>query len=320
MNLSAFDKLGPLATAGLEATRRAIACASNSAAFGRIPIAGAVAVAPEDCRPNCRPDIIAVEPNGRIPVSGGPGYPTDHGETATIRAIGNVREVDWSRAVFVTTLSPCIMCTHAIMALYPLGLRRVVIAESLMFSGWQKLLRKKKGMKVLELTSPVIFEAMSNFQRIYPWDWQADIGNIPPGQASCPHDLAELLKQVRQQGCQAAVVSSDGCIVAVAADERAKYGGNPVYSSVMLAMGRAGSAINLREHTLLYAGDGLIDIPDFGEASLGACELFRPFALATDGRLSDQLRARLAHVGVEVRIVARAAEPSAGVRDEPEST
>merc|ERR1712228_1110437 len=56
------------------------------------------------------------------------GYPTDHGETGTIRQIDLFGEVDWSRSVFATSLSPCVMCTRMFEGLYQYhGLRNLVV-------------------------------------------------------------------------------------------------------------------------------------------------------------------------------------------------
>ncbi len=182
-----FAALGEYAAAGQLAVRIALEEARRSAAAGRIPIAGAVVV---------RLDSgelvnVATGHNGRIPPRGdddgggggrggdacgddgngdGRGYPTDHGETGCLRCIGSAaafRAVDWSRAVFATTLSPCVMCTRSLMHLHTLGLTRVVVAESQSFPGRKDLLRQLEHppVTIVELTSAEAIDDMGKFAR-----------------------------------------------------------------------------------------------------------------------------------------------------------
>ena len=116
--------------------------------------------------------------NNRIPEkykygSPGIGYPTDHGETSALRTIqANFNSLDWSNAVFATTLSPCVMCTRSLIHLHSLGLRRLVIAEAKTFQGpSNELLRNLPGMTVVELTNADGIAMMQDFARTYPWDW-----------------------------------------------------------------------------------------------------------------------------------------------------
>ncbi|MFT4624077.1 MAG: creatinine deaminase [Myxococcota bacterium] len=283
MHLADFAALGPFAAAGLRATRLAIGQATESSAAGRIPIAGAAV----ERRPDGTLRTVTVGCNGRIPADGGPGYPTDHGETGAVRHLHDLSAVPWERVVFATTLSPCIMCTRTLLHLHGLGLSRVVVAEAASFPG-RKALLANAGMQLVELTNPDAVTLMQRFARTHPWDWQADIGGIPPRACSCDAprcacadgpDPAPVLAHLAARGHHAAVVARDGTVVATAADGRAAHGHNPVYSAPMLAIGRAGSAINLREHTLVVAADVPVDIDTFGLSSLGACELFRPQAV-----------------------------------------
>ena len=295
VQLSDFDALGPHAAAGLRAARLALACAAESGAAGRIPIAGAAVCT----RPDGSLETITVGCNGRIPADGGPGYPTDHGETAAIRHVHD--PVDWAHAVFATTLSPCVMCTRTLIHLHGLGLRRLVICESQSFPGRKDLLRPLEGMVLVELTSPDAVTLMERFARRHPWDWAADIGAIPPRAEVEPPDGTEALHALRSAGRQAAVVGPDGEVHAAAVDLRAAHGGNPVYAAGMLAMGRAGSAVNLRECTLAVAPPGpVLDTDALGLSALGACELFRPARLVTDRPVEAGLRATLEAAGVEV--------------------
>jgi tRNA(Arg) A34 adenosine deaminase TadA len=302
--LSYFSSLGKYAAAGQRATELALTRAAESAAAGRIPIAGAAVVRLEDGSTEVL-KTVCEGCNNRIPGGGEEdiGYPTDHGETSALRSIQNFAECDWENAVFATTLSPCVMCTRSLVHLHGLGLRRVVIAEAESFSGRKDLLTALPGMQLVELTNEDGIKMMDDFARTYPWDWAADIGEIPPAGAPKVAPQEGAWDMLREQGEQAAVVAPDGTVVATAADRRKTSGGNPVESAAMRAFGMAGSAINLREHTLVMALRGEADVADvdsFGLSSLGACELFRPLAVVFDIPVCDELRQTLTEAGVEV--------------------
>lgn len=258
--------------------------------------------------------------NGRIPPLSGEsfGYPTDHGETAAIREIVNVSTVDWSRVVFATTLSPCIMCGSALKWLWKLGLRRIVVAESSSFAGTASMLEQLDGMIVVRLSNLRAQSMMKTFSLRHPWDWAADIGEIPPGDLTLSQSLetASALEQFAAKICnemnlkcpghQAAVVSAQG-IVASAEDERLQSAGNETRSAVMIAMGSAGSHTNLRECVLFFkaSGDGPLSLEEFGPVSIGACKLFRPAKVVVTAPPAVELKSSLEDIPV---LVAKAAE------------
>lgn len=317
---SEFEPLEEFAPASLEATRLALERARRSADQGRVPIAGAAV----HMDVGGRLTTVSVGHNGRIPApdESGPGYPTDHGETATIRRIEDVGAQEWDRIVFATTLSPCIMCNRSLAYLHGLGLRRIVVAEAASFAGTAEELARLPGTTVLGLTNPGAVRMMKRFARTYPWDWNADIGLIPPRDTAYADGLAadetlrgEPLERVRtaQDGedgspgtagvAAAGVFGADGDLLATASDARAARGGNPCASAPMVVMGRAGSAVNLRECVLALSAPGVgarLDLAAFGHASLGACELFRPRVLLTDGVVEAALRSRLEAADVAV--------------------
>jgi tRNA(Arg) A34 adenosine deaminase TadA len=310
-----FEPLGEFAPAGLAATRLALGRAARSARERRVPIAGAAVHMARDGRLT----TIAVGTNGRIPgpEESGRGYPTDHGETATVRQIEDVAAIEWDRVVFTTTLSPCIMCNHTLAYLHGLGLERVVVAESESFGGTADDLTRLPGMQLLALTNEDAVVMMKRFARTYPWDWNADIGLIPPGNpaevervAGDPRVASTACATIRAEtgdppvaGCASAVIGPDGRLEATAVDARASRGGNPALSAPMLAIGRAGSAVNLRDCVLVVTvprpGDEL-SLARFGHASLGACKLFRPGVVLTDGIVAADLKAGLEGAGVRV--------------------
>jgi len=71
-----------------------------------------------------------------------------------------------------TTLSPCVMCTGA-MLLY--GIPRVVIGENQNFMGEEDLLRQR-GVRVDVLQDADCIAFMSRFIREHPALWNEDIG------------------------------------------------------------------------------------------------------------------------------------------------
>ncbi|MGH8638083.1 MAG: nucleoside deaminase, partial [Burkholderiales bacterium] len=71
-----------------------------------------------------------------------------------------------------TTLSPCAMCSGAIL-LY--GIPRVVIGENRTFLGEEALLRSR-GVALDVLQDPVCIALMSRFIQAFPDLWNEDIG------------------------------------------------------------------------------------------------------------------------------------------------
>jgi cytosine deaminase len=71
-----------------------------------------------------------------------------------------------------TTLSPCDMCTGAIL-LY--GIPRLVIGENRTFVGGEDLLRSR-GVEVVNLDSDECFDLMQGFIAEHPEIWNEDIG------------------------------------------------------------------------------------------------------------------------------------------------
>lgn len=286
----------------------------------RVPIAGAAVY----MAPDGELTTLAVGSNGRIPgprgecVSPDPdckGYPTDHGETATIRQIADVSAVDWSRVVFATSLNPCIMCNRTLSHLWTLGLNKIVVADVSTYDGTVDMLKALEGMTVVELYSPINAEWMKTFARTYPWDWNADIGLIPPSdlrlvqalpndatlQAALLNAVSDALPELETYG--AGVVTPDKKVAGSALDQRNASGGNPTFSAAMMAMGRAGSAVNLRESVLVFLvreSGSLVDLAEFGHSSRGACELFHPGTLLTNASVGPELTAALSEAGVPV--------------------
>ncbi len=78
----------------------------------------------------------------------------------------------YRECVLYTTLSPCAMCTGAIL-LY--GIPEVVIGENRTFTGEEALLRDR-GVSVNVVQDPACIELMTNFIAARPELWNEDIG------------------------------------------------------------------------------------------------------------------------------------------------
>jgi cytosine/creatinine deaminase len=74
--------------------------------------------------------------------------------------------------VLYTTLSPCAMCSGAIL-LY--GIPKVIVGENQTFVGEEALLRSR-GVALEVLGDPVCIDLMQRFIRDYPQLWNEDIG------------------------------------------------------------------------------------------------------------------------------------------------
>jgi len=75
-------------------------------------------------------------------------------------------------SVLYTTLSPCAMCSGAII-LY--GIPRVVVGENHTFTGEEELLRSR-GVTVDVLQDETCIALMNDFIRLNPRLWNEDIG------------------------------------------------------------------------------------------------------------------------------------------------
>jgi cytosine/creatinine deaminase len=95
-----------------------------------------------------------------------------HGETDALEEAGRLPAALYRRATMYTTLSPCDMCTGAIL-LY--GIPRVVLGENRTFLGGEDLLRSR-GVEVVNLDSAECVALMNEFIAAHPEIWNEDIG------------------------------------------------------------------------------------------------------------------------------------------------
>lgn len=95
-----------------------------------------------------------------------------HGETDALEDAGRRTAAVYRRATMYTTLSPCDMCSGAIL-LY--GIPRVVIGENRTFLGAEDQLASR-GVEVVVADSEDCVEIMRRFIADEPGLWAEDIG------------------------------------------------------------------------------------------------------------------------------------------------
>ena len=100
------------------------------------------------------------------------GNPIEHAEMNCLENAGRLKEKDYKKCTLYSTLSPCDMCSGAIL-LYKIP--RVIIGENKTFKGPESYL-KKKGIKLINLNMPECKTLMSNFIKSKPKLWNEDIG------------------------------------------------------------------------------------------------------------------------------------------------
>lgn len=100
------------------------------------------------------------------------GSPIRHGETDALEVAGRQPASVYRRSTMYTTLSPCHMCTGAIL-LYEIP--RVVIGENRTFMGAEDLLRAH-GVEVVVVDSEECYRLMQEFIAEHPEIWFEDIG------------------------------------------------------------------------------------------------------------------------------------------------
>ena len=100
------------------------------------------------------------------------GSPILHGEMDALARAGRQRASVYRASTMYTTLSPCAMCTGAIL-LY--GIPRVVIGENGTFMGEEALLRSR-GVQVEVVQDPRCIQLMEQFIAAHPELWNEDIG------------------------------------------------------------------------------------------------------------------------------------------------
>jgi cytosine/creatinine deaminase len=96
-----------------------------------------------------------------------------HAEMDALERAGRLAAPVYRASTLYTTLSPCAMCSGAIL-LY--GIRRVVIGENRTFRGEEELLRSR-GVLVEVVDDPSCAALLAAFVRAHPELWNEDIGH-----------------------------------------------------------------------------------------------------------------------------------------------
>ncbi len=137
----------------------AVAEAETGLSEGGIPI-GSVLV--------CEGRIIGRGHNRRVQR----GSAILHGEMDALENAGRLPAAVYAKSVLYTTLSPCAMCSGAIL-LYRIP--QVVVGENVTFMGEEDLLRSR-GVMVDVRQDPRCIELMRRFIHEHPDLWNEDIG------------------------------------------------------------------------------------------------------------------------------------------------
>lgn len=95
-----------------------------------------------------------------------------HGEMSALEDAGRQPAEVYKRSTLYTTLSPCPMCSGAIL-LY--GIPRVVVGENMTFMGEEELLRSR-GVSVEVVQDEECISLMEEFIKNNPGLWNEDIG------------------------------------------------------------------------------------------------------------------------------------------------
>jgi len=137
--------------------------AAESFEAGGIPIGAAIA--------DGHGRIVASGHNQRVQT----GDTTAHGEISAMRNAGRRR--DWHECTMATTLSPCVMCTGALLLH---RIPRVIIGENTTFMGAEDRLREA-GVELVIVQDQRCIDLMRRFIDQRPELWNEDIGVPPTG-------------------------------------------------------------------------------------------------------------------------------------------
>lgn len=95
-----------------------------------------------------------------------------HAEMDCLEASGRLTAADYAKATIYSTLSPCDMCSGAIL-LY--GIKHVVVGENRTFQGPEEYVRSR-GVTVEVLDDTTCVDLMETFIENHPTLWNEDIG------------------------------------------------------------------------------------------------------------------------------------------------
>jgi len=136
----------------------ALAQAQKSLDEGGIPIGACLVIDGQ---------VVAKGHNQRVQQNN----PILHGEMDCLAKAGRLKPKDYLRSALYTTLSPCHMCSGAVL-LYKIP--RVVMAENKTFVGAEDWLRAN-GVELVNLNLPEAVKMMAAFIKKHPDVWNEDI-------------------------------------------------------------------------------------------------------------------------------------------------
>jgi creatinine deaminase len=145
-----------------EFLQAAIAEAKQGAAEGGIPIGSVLVI---------DGSIVGRGHNRRVQQ----GSAVLHAEMDCLENAGRLTAAEYRRATLYSTLSPCDMCSGAVL-LY--GIPRVVVGENRTFRGPEEYVRAR-GVEVEVIDDPECVELMTAFIAANPAVWDEDIGELP---------------------------------------------------------------------------------------------------------------------------------------------
>jgi cytosine/creatinine deaminase len=157
--ICATRRSGQMADADHAYLDLAIAQALIGRSEGGIPI-GAVLAGPRG--------VLGLGHNRRVQS----GSPVLHAEMDALANAGRLKSADYLSATMYTTLSPCSMCSGAIL-LYKIP--RVIVGENSTFVGEEELLHSR-GVAITVIGSAKCAELMRDFIAERPGLWAEDIG------------------------------------------------------------------------------------------------------------------------------------------------
>ncbi len=100
------------------------------------------------------------------------GSPILHAEMDALENAGRLQAADYRKAVLYTTLSPCDMCSGAIL-LYKIP--KVVIGENQTYQGAEEAMRSR-GVKLVVLNDSECIGMMCDFIKSSSSLWNEDVG------------------------------------------------------------------------------------------------------------------------------------------------
>ncbi len=149
--------LGQPAAVDYEMMDRAVEAAGASLQGGGVPVGAVLAAGAQ---------VISTGHNERVQRKD----PIAHGEIACLRNAG--RRPSYRGTTLYTTLSPCQMCSGAILLFQ---IPRVVVGEARTFQGDLGFLAER-GVDIVLLDDDRCVALMHEFQTRYPQVWSEDIG------------------------------------------------------------------------------------------------------------------------------------------------